>query len=146
MSETLALGVLLALLFFEATGLSPGGIIVPAYFALFLNDPPRVFSTLLAAILVWGIVTLLSHYIILYGQRRFAMFLVSGLIVKMLLSLFYTGSVDAILSLSLSIGYLVPGILARDFERQGFWKTLMGLTIVTGLIWMIRTFFVGVGL
>lgn len=146
MNELLAVGVLLALIFSEATGLSPGGIIVPAYFCLFLHQPMRIVSTIGMALIVWGIVELLSHYTILYGQRRFALCIVTGLVLKMLLSTLYTASLATPLSLSLSIGYLIPGILARDFERQGIWKTLIALGIVVGLLWLLNTAFGGMAL
>ena len=143
MNELLAVGVVLSLAFAETTGLSPGGIIVPAYFCLFLHQPVRIVSTIGMGLAVWGIVELLSHYTILYGQRRFALCIVTGLVLKILLSTLYTASLATPLSLSLSIGYLIPGILARDFERQGIWKTLVSLGIVVGLLWLLNAAFGG---
>lgn len=143
MSELLAVGVILALVYSEITQLSPGGIIVPAYFCLFLHDPLRIFFTLIMGITVWGIVELLSHYTILYGQRRFAICIVTGLILKILTSSMYTMSLNHPFNLSLSIGYLIPGILARDFERQGLWKTMASLAVVTGILWLLNAAFGG---
>ena len=38
------LGLVLALIYVEVTGISPGGLIVPGYFALYLNQPwPLLF-------------------------------------------------------------------------------------------------------
>jgi hypothetical protein len=39
MNEILILGLLISLAFSEITGISPGGIIVPSYFAIYLDDP-----------------------------------------------------------------------------------------------------------
>ena len=39
--ETLLIGLVLALLWTEITDVSPGGLIVPGYFALYLDEPLR---------------------------------------------------------------------------------------------------------
>ncbi len=42
--ETLFIGLLIAVLYVEITGFYPGGIIVPAYVALYLDQPVRVLA------------------------------------------------------------------------------------------------------
>ncbi|MGZ5496815.1 MAG: poly-gamma-glutamate biosynthesis protein PgsC/CapC, partial [Candidatus Aminicenantales bacterium] len=49
--ETLLIGLVLALLWAEITDVSPGGLIVPGYFALYLGQPLRVAATLAVALL-----------------------------------------------------------------------------------------------
>ena len=46
MNQTLIIALLLALFYTELVGLSPGGIIVPAYFALYFDSPLRLLGTL----------------------------------------------------------------------------------------------------
>ena len=41
-------------------------------------------------------------------------------------------------NLSMTIGYLVPGILGREMEKQGVVKTLGSLTIVTLIIRLLQ--------
>ena len=41
-------------------------------------------------------------------------------------------------NLSMTIGYLVPGILGREMEKQGILKTLGSLTIVVLLIKLVQ--------
>ena len=41
-------------------------------------------------------------------------------------------------NLSMTIGYLVPGILGRQMERQGVLKTLGALAAVTLMIRLIQ--------
>ena len=74
-----------------------------------------------------GVVRLCSRWMILYGRRRYFLFLAVGMLVKMALGMSGTGAIG-------TIGYLVPGLLGRDMERQGIVKTLSAATIVTLLI------------
>ncbi|MDR0841249.1 MAG: poly-gamma-glutamate biosynthesis protein PgsC [Christensenellaceae bacterium] len=131
MSRVLLIGILLSLFFYETTGVSPGGIIVPAYFALFIGEPLRMLSTLGIALVCLLTVKLLSNYMILYGRRRYAVYVLLGLFYKALLSLVLLPNPAFFFSISASIGYLVPGILAQDAERQGALKTLAALAAVT---------------
>ena len=49
--ETLLIGILVALIFSEVLDIYPGGIIVPAYFALYFDLPLRIVATLFVAFL-----------------------------------------------------------------------------------------------
>ena len=137
MNELIFAGIIVSLLFTELTGISPGGIVVPAYFVLYWDDPIRMALTLFIAGLCMLIVRLLSRYMILYGRRRFAMYLIVGMVLKYLFASLYRASPIAIPNLSLSIGYIIPGLIASDAERQGIVPTLLGLGIVTALLKLI---------
>ena len=137
MNELTIAGIILSLAFAELTGISPGGIVVPAYFVLFWGDPVRMALTMFISGLCMLIVRFLSRHMILYGQRRFAMYLLVGLLLKLLFGALYAASPLSIPNLSLSIGYIIPGLLARDGERQGIPATLLGLGIVTALLKLI---------
>ena len=130
--KILILGILLSILFFEATRLSPGGIIVPGYFALCLTSPLRIGYTLLIVLLTWGVLQLLSNLFILYGKRRFALSIV--------LSFLLNAAVTALGILPFSIGIIgliVPGILVREMEKQGIVKTWLSLGTVTGMLGLV---------
>ena len=122
MNDILLLGIFLSLIFTELTDLSPGGIIVPAYFAMYAYDWKRLLGTIILALLCMLIVHFMSKYMILYGRRRYAVYIMIG-------------SMGA--GVSFSIGSLIPGILGRDMEKQGIPKTLIALGIVTLLIRLI---------
>ena len=49
--EIAFIGLLVSLLFTAITGFYPGGIIVPSYLVLFMNQPARIAGTLIAALL-----------------------------------------------------------------------------------------------
>ena len=74
--KILVLGIVLSILFYECTRLSPGGIIVPGYFALCLTAPLRIGYTLALVLLTWALLQGLSSLFILYGKRRFALSIV----------------------------------------------------------------------
>lgn len=131
MNETIVIvGVLLSILFYEVSELSPGGLIVPGYFALFSNDYKRIVVTILVAFLILIIVRVLEKYLIIYGRRRFAMYIIITFILKRFL-----GELDfEILIGGELIGLLIPAILAQDLDRNGIKKTLPVLLILTGVI------------
>ena len=134
MNQIILIGIIISLIYTELTGLSPGGLIVPAYFALYIGDLPRCAATLVIAFLCMATVRLLQNVTILYGRRRYAVYVVSGIFYKALLNFFIFPNPAFFFSLSSSIGYLIPGILGRDMERQGIPKTLLSLGIVVLLI------------
>lgn len=127
MNDLLLLGIFLSLAYTELTDLSPGGIIVPAYFAMYFYDPKRLLGTVVLSLICVVIVKLLSRFMILYGRRRFAVYVMTGIFLRMVVGY-------AVSDLAVSIGYLIPGILGRDMERQKIHLTLLSLGIVTLLI------------
>lgn len=134
MNELAVLALLISLLFTEFTNLLPGGIIVPFYFALYLDDPVKIGATVLSALIALGAVKLLSRYTVLYGRRKFALYLIIGILEKILFTYLYFGNSYMFYNLSMTIGYLVPGILGREMEKQGILKTLGSLTAVVLII------------
>lgn len=138
MSELALLSLILTLIFTEVTGLLPGGIIVPYYFALYLDDPVKIVSTVVSALIAVGAVKLLSRVTILYGRRKFALYIIIGLLEKILFTYLYFGDSYMFFHLSMTIGYLVPGILARQMECQGLVKTLGALAAVTLMIRLLQ--------
>lgn len=138
MNELAVLSLLVSLLFTEFTNLLPGGIIVPFYFALYLDDPVKIAATVLSALVAVGAVRLLSRFTILYGRRKFAMYLIIGILERILFTYFYFGDSYMFYNLSMTIGYLVPGILGREMEKQGVVKTLSSLTVVVLLVRLLQ--------
>lgn len=134
MSDSIiVLGVIASIIFYEWTEISPGGIIVPGYIALFLDSPKRILITLLLSFLTFGVVRLLSLVTIIYGRRKFAVFIIISFLLRYFLSLFFRYS-DFPGTTALVIGYLVPGIIALDIDRQGAIKTISSMFIVAFLL------------
>lgn len=138
MNELAVLSLIVSLIFTELTNLLPGGIIVPFYFALYLDDPVKVAATVLSALVAVGVINLLSRVTLLYGRRKFALYIIVGILEKILFTYLYFGNSYMFYNLSMTIGYLVPGILGRQMERQGILKTLGSLVIVVLVVKLLQ--------
>ena len=127
-NRIILLGAVISLLYTELTGLSTE-LIVPGYFALSLHSPGRIAYTLVLSAAVCLITRFFANRIILYGRRRFAFMMLLAFFLDFLLQ--KTGLVPASLHV---IGILVPGLLAREMDRQGYKDALISLFIVTGIL------------
>jgi poly-gamma-glutamate biosynthesis protein PgsC/CapC len=130
--ETLLLGLVLALLWAEITDVSPGGIIVPGYFALYLGQPLRVAATLAAALATLAVYKFLVGRLILFGRRRFVLLVLVGAVLSQAWSLVLPRSLAAPAGLHV-IGLIIPGILASSLARQKLLPTLASLVAVSTL-------------
>lgn len=131
--QAIGIGIIIGFLFYEVVGLSPGGIVVPGYLALFIDQPGRIVLTIGIALLTYYTVLLLSNHLILYGKRRFLSMVLISFIVKWLVEgfLFQLPIVNVEIQ---SIGYIIPGLLANEMRRQGVCPTLLATAIVTILV------------
>lgn len=127
--ETLFIGLLVAVLYVEIFGIYPGGIIVPAYIALYLDQPLRVLMTLAIAVICVLVYRLLSRYVILFGKRRFVTFIFIGAVVAQAWSFLFPHLFPESFGLR-AIGWLIPGLLANNLEKQRFLPTLASLVTV----------------
>ena len=133
----LTLGVIISIVFYEITESSPGGLIVPAYFALYLDDPLKLSVPAGISLLTLLLLKLLSRYTILYGRRRFAVCIILSFIIKMILQYanLHVLHVHQLYFLNVhSIGIIIPGILAQEFDRNGIPRTSAALIIVAVVI------------
>ncbi|MCX7975103.1 MAG: poly-gamma-glutamate biosynthesis protein PgsC [Candidatus Aminicenantes bacterium] len=142
MVEKFFLGVVLALLYSELTGIVPGGIIVPAFVATTLDKPCRSLLTLGVALITMAIYRLASKYFLLYGRRRFVFLLLLGACLSELS--FYLGRIyffpqtsGFVLPEVRVIGLIIPGLLASNLERQKFWPTLASFITVTVMAYFL---------
>lgn len=138
--QAIGIGIVASFAFYEIVGLSPGGIVVPGYIAIFLNQPLRILITLVIALLTYFIVILLSNYIIIYGRRRFFSMIIIGFLLKWLIE-------ELIIKMPISgielrsIGYIIPGLIANEMRRQGIFQTLYSLVIVSVIVRLILLLF-----
>jgi len=124
--ETLLIGLVLALLWTEITDISPGGLIVPGYLALYLGQPARVAATLAAALLALAVYRVLARRLILFGRRRFVLMVLVGAVLAQAWLLLLPGLFAAPAGLRV-IGWIIPGILASSLARQKAAPTLASL-------------------
>ena len=131
--SSVALSVILSFLVTELTGLLTGGMVSAGYLAFYFSEPMRILSTFLLSALIALILRLSREFLILYGRRRFMLsILLSILFVYALEKAYFILSP---LSLDLRvIGYIIPGLIANDMEKQGIIRTSIALIIVTALV------------
>lgn len=134
--ETLLVGLVLALLWAEVTDISPGGIIVPGYFALYLDRPLRVAATLAVALLTLAVYKLLVRHLILFGRRRFVLMVLVGAVLAQAWLLILPRVFAAPAGLHV-IGWIIPGILASSLARQKVLPTLASLAAVSTLTFAV---------
>lgn len=128
-----ALSVILSFICTEFTGILTGGLVSGGYLAYFFDEPARLIATIVVSLLINFIVRLLQRVMILYGRRRFAISLLLSLIFVYLLdrSAFFYSSFDLDIRV---IGFIIPGLIASDMEKQGAIKTLAALASITLLV------------
>lgn len=135
-TELFLIGLIVGFLFFELTGYSPGGVIAPAYLALFINQPSKILMTIVIALIVYIFIRYLSSRLILYGRRKFLLALVLSFFIKLLI----TGIIMPLPVINFdlqSIGYIIPGLIAHEMGKQKAMPTLFSLGIVTLIIFQI---------
>ena len=127
---TMLVGVVLALIFTEIAGILPGGLIVPAALALSMDRPERVLATIAAALVALAAYKGLAAIFLLYGRRRFVLMLLLGGLLGQLWVLVWPHLGAPSLDLRV-VGWIIPGLLANNLERQKFLPTLASLAAVT---------------
>jgi len=111
--ETLFIGLIVAVIYAEFFNIYPGGIIVPAYVAFYLNQPLRVLATILIAFLSLITYKILSRFLILFGKRRYVTLVLLGVLWSQLWSVplphFFSEPLEV-----KAVGWLIPGLLANN--------------------------------
>ena len=138
--QAIGIGVMVSFAFYEIVGFSPWGIVVPGYVALFLDQPIRILVTVLASLLTYFAVKILSNYIILYGRRRFLTMVLVSFLLKWLIEEIIIKMPVSGIELR-SIGYIIPGLIANEMRRQGIFPTLYSLVIVSVIVRLILLLF-----
>ena len=84
--EIFFIGLVVGFIYYELVGISPGGVIAPAYFVMFLGQPLKILITIILALLVWVIIKTLSNYFIVFGRRRLLLALLLGFSLKLVIN------------------------------------------------------------
>lgn len=129
-------GLVVGFLYYEWTGVSPGGVIPPAYFALFLGQPERILVTVALALLVYAAVRFLQAHTFLYGRRRLLAALLLGFVFKWCAEALIAPNVPTPFEIH-AVGYIIPGLIANDMVRQRVLPTVLSIGIVTILVGLL---------
>ena len=129
----IGIGMVLSLFLTETLGVTAGGIIVPGYIAMNLENPERLVITFGVSIITFLIIKLLSKFIMVYGKRR----LVLALLIGFLLG--YLSRSENMITAGLGttefmvIGNIIPGLIANWMDRQGVLRTISTVLITAGI-------------
>ena len=111
---TLIIGILLGLIWKRRTGWNCGGIITPGLLALY--PPERIALCIITGLILAPVVEALSRRLDLWGTERTG----CAMILSAILREFLPG-----------VGFVVPGLVACDVNRQGAAMTVCGAVSCT---------------
>ena len=120
----LALGMLLGMFYYHKTGWACGGIITPGVIAMYIGDPAKVGVSIAAGLLTWMLLEVLVRFFSLYGRQRMAAAMLIALALRYPL-------VSVLGESSLWLGWVVPGLIGADIQRQGLLSTLTAVAAVS---------------
>ena len=133
----IGIGMVLSLFLTETLGVTAGGIIVPGYIAMNLENPERLVITFGISIITFLLIKWLSRYIMVYGKRR----LVLALLIGFLLGYLTRSENNLVSSLTeldfVVIGNIIPGLIANWMDRQGVLRTICTVLITAGVTKLI---------
>jgi poly-gamma-glutamate biosynthesis protein PgsC/CapC len=129
LAVAIGIGLVVGLLCSELFGIAAAGLVVPGYMALFLTKPLPLVATLLVAFVAFGVVRLVSSFLIVHGRRRTALMILVGYVLGMLASR-WTGPWFGSEEIQ-TIGYIIPGLIAVWMDRQSIAQTLSSLFVVS---------------
>jgi poly-gamma-glutamate biosynthesis protein PgsC/CapC len=136
--QAIGLGLVVSLVFSELLGVAAGGLIVPGYIALHLDEPLRIASTIVAAVLTYATVGLMGRFILLYGRRTMVFCVLVGFIYGYLTRylLIFNDELGTGLDVHVfqSIGYIIPGLIAYWMKRQGVVETVSTMLMASFLV------------
>ena len=156
----IGVGLVLTMLVTEAFGIAAGGLVVPGYMALKLMQPVNFALTIMVALATFAIIRVASSFMVLYGRRMTGITILTAYLLGALLELLIGGGVSFDMvpegTMSLAgdtesdglnqqifdpvfvelgvIGYIIPGLIALWFNRQGVLPTLSALFITSVMV------------
>ncbi|RUO23294.1 poly-gamma-glutamate biosynthesis protein PgsC [Aliidiomarina iranensis] len=159
LAVSIGIGLFFTLLLTQTMGLAAGGLVVPGYMALQLTNPLNIAVTIVAALITYFIVRLIASYVIIYGRRQTIIMILTGYLIAGVLDVFL-GSMITWIDLDMIgdgadgeakiatlessmlmsvmetdiVGYIIPGLIAIWFDRQGVLQTLCGLAVTAVLV------------
>ncbi|HNS31205.1 MAG TPA: poly-gamma-glutamate biosynthesis protein PgsC, partial [Tenuifilaceae bacterium] len=114
-----------------------GGIVVPGYIALQLTNPERIAGILIVSLITFLIIKVLSNYTFLYGRRQMVLCLLIGCLLANFSRHFFSLDIATSTIELHAVGWVVPGLIAHWFSKQGIFKTLTVVFVSSVLVRLI---------
>lgn len=111
------IGTLISLLVDELFGIQCGGLIVPGYLAMVIDDIPCILLVFAISFIVYVIVNyVLPKFMILFGKRKFAVTLLLGIFLKLVVELLFPFFPFATVAFR-GVGAITPSLLAKHIFK-----------------------------
>jgi len=133
--------VFLDLLAYSKFKVRSGGFVTAAYLALFAARPLDLVFVIVASLLTFVFVQLLtSRMVLAFGRTKLGMMILSGVVISWVLE---------IIIINLTHGLFVPwsgfviimptiaSLIANDFAREGAYPTVVTTSLATAGVWLI---------
>jgi poly-gamma-glutamate biosynthesis protein PgsC/CapC len=129
LTASISIGILVSFLFSMIVGIYPGGIIVPGYIALYMDQPLNIVVTFGVSLFTYIVVRYFSNISIIYGRRKTAITILLGFLFGYLFDiLIYTNYIaEKDISGLDVIGYIIPGLIASSINSYGIVTTLSSI-------------------
>ena len=131
-SLSIAIGIIVSLFYTRRTGWSAGGLVVPGLLSLQIPDPLRFTGFLLLSVLFSLLLRPVVKIFSLYGRERTGAALLLAIAFRL-----FGGLLGSHPEMDIMwIGWIAPGLIAADMERQGIVMTLAGVvtaSVVTAM-------------
>lgn len=135
----LLVGVTISLLFSEYFGISAGGIVAPAYIAMYFSNIQTVILIYFISLLTFLFVKfVLPKYIIIYGRRQFVACIIIATVLKIVFEYFFPLLPFEVYEFR-GISIIVPALLANLYFKQGIKLTIISSLVVSIVVFVITT-------
>ena len=136
--QSIGLGLVVSLVFSEILGLAAGGLVVPGYIALYMDQPMRILGTVLASLVTYAFIRLVGRFVLLYGRRTMVFSVLAGFLfgymTRHILVFNEAMQLGVDTSVVQSIGYIIPGLIAYWMMRQGVVETLCTMIMASFIV------------
>jgi poly-gamma-glutamate biosynthesis protein PgsC/CapC len=124
----LALGVIISILVYERWRLTGGAAVVAGYLGIFIGRPLYIITTVVVAVLTYYIVqNVIARRVFLYGRRRLVVMVLVSMVLQFITGaiVYFSGQNDPWLAGLYGVGFVLPGLISQDMERQGVKLTVL---------------------
>lgn len=139
----ITLGLVLSLLAYEGFGLAAGGLVVPGYIALQLGAPQRLAGVFLVALVTMAVLKVASRYTFVFGRRQLVLCVLVGCLLSIASRNFFNFEIGLTAVQLSAVGWVVPGLIANWFLKQGVLRTMSTIVITATLVRFFVILFFG---
>jgi poly-gamma-glutamate biosynthesis protein PgsC/CapC len=133
--------VLLDLLAYSKFKTRSGGFVTAAYLALFVLRPLDLIFVVVASILTFVFVQLLtSRFVLAFGRTKLGMMILSGVVISWLLEIAIINATQGRIAPWAGFVIIMPTIaslIANDFAREGTYPTVVTTSLATVGVWLV---------